>query len=130
MPNVSLQWIHPGRQEEVSVEFGSPPFSGDDDFYFDLQWGHDAVDAPEAWNAGFRGAGARVAVLDTGFDTDHVDLVPNINFALSANFVPGESLTYVLPDPFSHGSHTAVRLQLRITPSAPSGLHPRRNWCW
>lgn len=107
MPNVSLQWIHPGRQEEVSVEFGSPPFSSDDDFYFDLQWGHDAVDAPEAWNAGFRGAGARVAVLDTGFDTDHVDLVPNINFALSANFVPGESLTYVLPDPFSHGSHTA-----------------------
>jgi subtilisin family serine protease len=72
-----------------------------------LQWGHDAVDAPEAWNAGYRGAGARVAVLDTGFDTDHVDLVPNINFDLSANFVPDESLTYALPDPFSHGSHTA-----------------------
>ena len=107
VPNVRLQWVHPSYQEEVSVEFGNPPFSGDDDFLFDLQWGHDAVDAPEAWNAGYRGAGARVAVLDTGFDTDHVDLAPNINFALSANFVPGESLTYALPDPFSHGSHTA-----------------------
>ena len=30
-----------------------------------------------------------------------------MNFALSRNFVPGETLTYSLPDPFSHGSHTA-----------------------
>jgi subtilisin family serine protease len=107
VPNVKLQWIEPTYEEAVTVDTGNPPFSGDDDFYFDLQWGHDAVDAPEAWDAGGRGAGARVAVLDTGFDLDHVDLAPNINYGLSANFVPGETLWYALPDPFSHGSHTA-----------------------
>lgn len=107
MPNVRLQWIDPQRQRAVTVEFDNPPTSGDDDFFFDLQWGHDAVDSPEAWNAGARGAGARVAILDTGFDTDHPDLVPNVNFGLSTNFVAGESLTYALPDPFSHGSHVA-----------------------
>jgi subtilisin family serine protease len=107
VPNVCLQWIDPTGQEVVTVEVGNPPFSGDDDFYFDLQWGHDAVDAPEAWDAGARGADARVAVLDTGFDLDHVDLAPNINYALSANFVLGETLWYTIPDPFSHGSHTA-----------------------
>ena len=107
VPNVRLQWINPENVEGETIEVGNPPFSGDDDTRFDLQWGHDAVDAPEAWNAGYRGAGARVAVLDTGFDTDHVDLVPNINFALSYNFVEGETLTYALPDPFSHGTHTA-----------------------
>ena len=107
VPDVKLQWIEPLHQEAIEVEVGNPPFSGDDDFYFDLQWGHDAVDAPEAWDAGARGAGVRVAVLDTGFDLDHVDLAPNINLALSANFVPGEALGYSLPDPFSHGSHTA-----------------------
>src|SRR5690606_3115225 len=67
LPNVSLQWIDPGRREAVTPDqFGNPPASGDDDFFFDLQWGHDAIDAPEAWAAGARGAGVRVAVLDDG----------------------------------------------------------------
>jgi len=106
--DVRVQWITPNYyQEAVEVEYGNPPYSGDNDTRFDLQWGHDAVDAPEAWNLGFRGEGARVAVLDTGFDTDHPDLAPNINFDLSANFTDEPSLTYALPDAFSHGSHVA-----------------------
>ncbi|MCQ3935540.1 MAG: peptidase S8 and S53 subtilisin kexin sedolisin [Chloroflexi bacterium] len=112
MPNVVLQWVTPIGEvniEDITLneEFGNPPNSGDDDTRFNLQWGHDAVDAPEAWNEGYRGAGVRVAVLDSGFDLDHPDLAPNINFALSTNFVAGETLSYALPDPFSHGSHTA-----------------------
>jgi subtilisin family serine protease len=47
-------------------------------------------------------------VIDTGFDLTHPDLTPNINLALSKNFVPGESLQYAPEsDPFSHGTHTA-----------------------
>lgn len=106
--DVSTQWIaKEPRIAGPSIQAANPPTSGDNDFFFDLQWGHDAVNAPEAWEAGARGDGARVAVIDTGFDTDHPDLVPNINVALSRNFVPGETLTYALPDPFSHGTHTA-----------------------
>ncbi len=105
IPNLSVQWLDPDRQ--MIAEYENPPFSGEDDFFFDLQWGHDSVNAPEAWNAGVRGAGVRVAVLDTGFDLDHPDLAPNINLALSENFVPGETLQYALPDTFSHGTHTA-----------------------
>jgi lantibiotic leader peptide-processing serine protease len=110
MPNVSLQWIDP--QRNVASEFtvdsiGNPPFSGSADPFFDLQWGHTAVEAPAAWAKGGRGAGARVAVLDGGFDLKHPDLVPNINFNLSKNFVDGEELQYGLPDPFSHGTHVA-----------------------
>ena len=103
VPDVTRNWI-PGVQN-ASAEYGNPPASGDDDPFFDLQWGHDAVDAPEAWDAGYRGAGAVVAVLDGGFDLDHPDLVPNIVDAVS--FVPGEGPAYALPDPFSHGTHTA-----------------------
>ena len=105
--NPSAQWIGPASGQSIHVNVGNPPNSGSGDFFFDLQWGHDAIDAPEAWDAGFKGHGARVAVIDTGFDLDHPDLVPNINFALSKNFVPGEDLGYGLPDPFSHGTHTA-----------------------
>lgn len=106
--SISTQWVAPVRRVAgPSVNFGNPPASGDDDFFFDLQWVHDAVNAPEAWTLGARGEGSRVAVIDTGFDIDHPDLAPNVNLALSRSFVPGESLTYDLPDPFSHGTHTA-----------------------
>jgi len=110
MPNVTLQWIDPTHQvaiEWTTASVGNPPFSGSADLFFDLQWGHAAIEAPAAWAVGARGAGARVAVLDGGFDLNHPDLVPNINFELSQNFVEGESLQYGLPGPFSHGSHVA-----------------------
>lgn len=86
---------------------GNPPASGEDDVLFDLQWGMDAVDVPEAWATGARGAGVRVAVLDTGVDLDHPDLAPNLNLALSRSFVPGEGLEWSGDTPFSHGSHVA-----------------------
>jgi lantibiotic leader peptide-processing serine protease len=108
VPNITLQWVEPVTGEVITMDdVGNPPFSGSADFFFDLQWGHTAVEAPAAWAEGYRGAGVRVAVLDTGFDLTHPDLVPNINFALSMNFVAGETLQYGLPDPFSHGTHTA-----------------------
>jgi subtilisin family serine protease len=104
VPNVRIDLVDPSKN--VVADFASPPSSGDDDELFDLQWGHDAIDAPEAWNAGERGDGVRVAVLDTGFDLDHPDLAPNIDFAASKDFT-GQGLSYGLPDPFSHGTHTA-----------------------
>lgn len=107
VPNLIVEWINPNeRKEAVDAEFANPPVSGDDDFFFDLQWGHDAVDAVEAWNAGYRGKGARVGILDGGFDLTHPDLQPNINLDLSTDFT-GEGLQYSLGDTFSHGSHTA-----------------------
>lgn len=61
---------------------------GEDEFFYPLQWGLDAVNAPQAWDAGATGAGVRVAVLDSGIDHDNLDLVDNINQALSTSFMP------------------------------------------
>lgn len=106
LPNLTVQWVRQPAENVALEDYGNPPFSGDDDFFFDLQWGHDAVDAPEAWNMGYSGEGVQVAVLDGGFDLDHPDLAPNINLALSADFT-GEGLQYGLSGPFSHGTHVA-----------------------
>lgn len=93
--------------DAVAEEYSNPPNSADDDFFFDLQWGHDAVNAVESWNAGNRGAGVRVAVLDSGADAAHPDLMPNINTGLSASFVAGEAWDDYNGNTFNHGTHTA-----------------------
>ena len=105
--DVVVQWQEPTTTMAFEPDVGDPPFSGSADVFFDLQWGHVPVRATAAWAEGARGEGARVAVIDGGFDLTHPDLVPNINFELSLNFVAGETLQYALPDPFSHGAHVA-----------------------
>ncbi|MFF4807835.1 S8 family serine peptidase [Micromonospora chersina] len=59
------------------------------------------IGAPAAWAAGRDGAGVKVAVLDTGFDTDHPDLAGRVS--ASATFVPGETVE----DGNGHGTHVA-----------------------
>ena len=57
-----------------------------------------------AYQHGFRGNGARIAVLDTGIDLDHPDLAANIDQASGRNCVDA-----ALPanDGYGHGSHVA-----------------------
>lgn len=107
--NIKARMIAPFEGEMLPVEevFANPPASADNDFYFDLQWGHQAIDAAGAWNAGYRGAGVRVAVLDSGIDAEHPDLAPNLNAALSASFVPGEDWNVQPGFFFNHGTHVA-----------------------
>lgn len=107
--NVVVRMIEPRMPVALSFEeaFANPPVSGDDDFYFDIQWGHQAVDAASAWNAGYRGAGVRVAVLDSGIDAEHPDLAPNLNAALSASFIAGEDWNVQPGFFFNHGTHVA-----------------------
>ena len=111
VPDFEVQGRDPDMKvvtyEAGSMDAGNPPNSGDDDFFFDLQWGHDAVDAPEAWNAGYRGAGVSVFVLDEGIDAEHPDIAPNLNTALSASFVPDEDWNVQPGFYFNHGTHVA-----------------------
>ena len=108
IPDLVYNFNMPEPEESISINaLDDPPNSGSADVFFDLQWGHNAVRAHYAWAEDVRGQGVRVAVLDGGFDLTHPDLVPNINFDLSVNFVAGETLQYALPNPFSHGNHVA-----------------------
>ncbi|WP_137991439.1 S8 family peptidase [Streptomyces vilmorinianum] len=59
------------------------------------------IGAPEAWAAGHTGKGVKVAVLDTGIDTNHPDFAGLIDG--TASFVPGEAVT----DVNGHGTHVA-----------------------
>lgn len=129
VPNIQVSWIDPvERQVASAAEVGNPPNSGSADLLFDLQWGHDAVDAPEAWAAGAFGDNVRVAVLDDGIDSDHPDLAPNLNVALSTSFVPGETFEYVVDDPadpFSHGTHVSGTIAAAQNSLGTIGVAPQ-----
>ncbi|MEO1615104.1 MAG: S8 family peptidase [Planctomycetota bacterium] len=53
-------------------------------------WGINAIGAPEAWAAGYRGEGVTVAVVDTGVDLDHPDLVSNL--FVNPGEIPGNGI--------------------------------------
>ncbi len=61
-------------------------------------YGIDMVNAPAAWSV-TKGSGAKVGLLDTGYDLNHEDMV---NIAGSKSFVGGS-----VQDGAGHGTHTA-----------------------
>jgi subtilisin family serine protease len=124
--DVSLQFVDemaaPQRLTDSGIgsdETGDGSFPTDS-FGF-LQWNMDAIDAPEAHAAGVRGAGVRVAILDSGIDSAHVDLVGNLNVALSTSFVPGEDFDN---PPGGHGTHVAGTVAAGLNGFGVVGVAP------
>ncbi|TDE01489.1 S8 family serine peptidase [Jiangella asiatica] len=59
------------------------------------------IGVPQAWESGYDGSGVRVAVLDTGYDTNHPDLAGQV--VRSRSFIAGETVH----DGHGHGTHVA-----------------------
>ncbi len=60
----------------VAQAAGQPTFAPVADTPY--SWANNQINAPEAWARGYTGQGIVVAVIDTGVDTNHVDLRNNI----------------------------------------------------
>jgi subtilisin family serine protease len=82
--------------------------------YYARQWHMAAIGAPAAWAAGRTGSPAvRVAILDTGIDYLHPDLVGRVDLVNSRSFIPSEQALLqanfpgALPfaDLHMHGTH-------------------------
>ena len=73
-----------------------------------LEWGVDRIDADLAW-AISRGFGVNVAIIDTGIDKDHADLVDNlkggVNFVSKSPVKPADPNRW--DDDNGHGTHVA-----------------------
>ena len=103
VPDLQVKWIEPDK----FFSEANPLSIGDDEPYFFFQWGMDAINAPEAWNAGYKGKNARVFILDSGIDSKHRDLAPNLNKDLCISFVKGEAYDDNAGENSYHGTHVA-----------------------
>ncbi|TCC56921.1 peptidase S8 [Kribbella pittospori] len=63
------------------------------------------IGAPDAWKAGYEGSGVQVAVLDTGVDAQHPDLVGKVKEAEDFSGSPTGA-----QDHFGHGTHVAATI--------------------
>ena len=109
-PDIVLQFTNPhlsgdamsadSAVDEVSGKFGS------NESFRALQWAPDAVNAPAAWDAGARGRGARVAIVDGGIADRHIDIAPNLDAKVSTSFVPKHPFNTDVGS-FWHGTHVA-----------------------
>lgn len=103
------------------------------DSRFNLQWGHTAVKAVDAWHKGFEGQGARLAVLDSGFQLSHPDMVGRFDPACTGDMT-GEGIEYK-PNPrdasgiFSHGMHTAGTVGAARNGTGTIGVAPKATLC-
>jgi subtilisin family serine protease len=85
-----------GHLDDVQAKPGSvqPPQT--------LPWGIDRIDAEKVWRRN-EGEGVNVAIIDTGIDLDHPDLMANIEGVYSA-VAPDP---YTVDDHYGHGTHVA-----------------------
>ena len=86
-------------------------------------WGVQAVGAPTYWaalGASGRGAGVRVAVLDTGLDVGHPDLPAPI---IGRNYDPARSASNI-SDHSGHGTHVAGTILARDNGIGVVGVAP------
>ena len=88
------------------VQFDQAAMTPGDETFFFMQWHLGAIEAEAAWDAGYTGNGVRIAVLDGGMPADHIDIAPNLDFAVSTSFVPGFDFDEDTDD-FRHAGHVA-----------------------
>ncbi|QDH71668.1 S8 family serine peptidase [Lysobacter alkalisoli] len=112
-PDVGIQFDQIEPLEISEADFVNPPLAAGMDNFHNLQWGHAAIDAAGAWNQDQFGAGATVAVLDSGVNCTHPDLAPNLLLDKAASFVPDETACNTSGS--SHGTHVAGTIAAPMT---------------
>lgn len=92
----AVAWIQPRYLYHATWTPNDPLYSS--------QWGFAAIGAPAAWDIERGSAAVKVAVIDTGVDLFHPDLVGQLDTANGWDFVNHDS---VAQDDDGHGTHVA-----------------------
>jgi len=124
--DIEVQWIPREKVVDVSesdlqaMGVNSEPFWG-------YQWNIRQIHADQTAANGDMGWGvirARVAVLDSGITSTHIDIAANLNLALSRSFVPSEPGIDPVVSGFNHGTHVSGIIAAPINDVGVQGVAP------
>ena len=87
-------------------------------------WGVDRIDADLAWPTGNTGRGVKVAILDTGVDATHPDLLPAGGINYSGSTKDGSTSPADWNDNHGHGTHVAGIVGARNNDIGVIGVAP------
>jgi len=125
--DIEVPWINNERAAEVS-ESDLQASGVNSEPYWGYQWNMRQILADQTAAAGHLGWGvkrARVAVLDAGIWSNHPDIGPNVNLALSKSFVAGEPGIDPIVSGFNHGTHVAGIIAAPINNRGTQGVAPK-----
>ena len=130
-----IKWIPKGERAVFrDADVVNPPNNpAGIDPRFNLQWGHTAIKAVDAWKMGYEGHGARVAVLDGGFQLNHPDIAGRYDPSCTADMT-GEGIAYGPNSDddtgiFAHGMHTAGTIGAARNGVGTIGVAPKATLC-
>src|SRR5215470_16055593 len=117
-----IQWL----PKEKVAQYNGPVAQGvNTEPLAGFQWNIPTIHADVTAANGDLGAGARVAIVDSGMDLVNPDLVPNINQGLAISFVPGEVVQPQCAAPcFNHGAHVAGIVAAAVNNFGVQGVAP------
>lgn len=96
----NLPAVWPNYYYTLFEEYNDPALQEASEYY---QWAHEYVGDLYAWNEGYKGAGVKIGIIDTGVHSTHEDLKDNVKQNLSMV----SDGTTVTTDPDGHGTHVA-----------------------
>jgi len=124
--DIEVQWIN--NEQFVEASESDLQVTGvNSEPYWGYQWNIRQIHADQTALNGDQGWGvkrARVAVLDAGIWSSHLDIAPNLNLGLSISFVPGEGLVPTIAG-FNHGTHVAGIIAAPINNRGVQGVAPQ-----
>ncbi|MDI6786189.1 MAG: S8 family serine peptidase [bacterium] len=104
-------------KEDLNIEYAEPNyicrmFEAPNDTYYSQQWYLPKIKAPEGWNIEKGKDTVLIAVVDSGVDTDHPDLIDKIVIKNGCNKVEGNNDPNPTPNGgddkgVTHGTHVA-----------------------
>lgn len=113
-PNV--EYIEPDLLMRKSADVSDPAFPD--------QWGLPAIDAPEAWDQVTSTSKVVVAVIDTGVDYTHPDLVNRVDTVNDYDYVNSDSNAM---DDEGHGTHVAGIIAAEANSQGTVGVAGKAN---